>query len=418
MTTKHTKSGKLRPISADFRRHVCQTSDDPIGIEIRRAKGAWVFDQAGRAYLDFMAGLGVNALGHAHPAVVRAIRKQAGRYLHAMVYGEYVQEPQVRLAARLAELLPSSLSTVYFTNSGTESVEGALKVAKKFTGRSELAAFERSYHGDTHGSLSVTGREVYQRPFRPLLSGVTFLAFGETADLSQITPKTAAVIVEPIQGEGGVRVPPPDFLSALRRRCDAVGALLIFDEVMTGFGRTGRLFAFEHWKVKPDILVMGKAIGGGMPLGGFAMSLKIARTLAVDPPFSHVTTFGGHPVSCAAGLAALEILVDRDLPSRAARLGDRLRGALLEIGDGLKETAGENPIREVRGRGLLVGMELSSAALTRRFVAACRKRRLILGWTLHSDTLIRMAPPLSIPIRDLDRGIGIVRASLSQSIRA
>ncbi len=398
-------------LAADFRRYVCQTSAHPIGIVVESARGAQVRDRSGRRYLDFVSGLGVNALGHSHPAAVRAIRAQIARYLHVMVYGEFVQEPQVRLARLLARIAPVPLSVTYFTNSGTEAVEVALKVAKKYAGRRRLVAFQNSYHGDTHGALSVTGRAVYRRPFEPLLPDVTFLPFGAADALGAIDRRTAAVIIEPIQGEGGVRVPPDDFLPALRRRCRAVGALLIVDEVLTGFGRTGRMFGFEHSGIVPDIVVMAKALGGGMPLGGFLMPPRIARVLAVDPPLSHVTTFGGHPVSCAAGAAALEWLQAKDLPARAARLGDYFIDQLNKISEDINLKS--KVIIDVRGRGLLIGLELATPALARRFVGRCRRAGLLLGWTLHSNTLIRLAPPLTITRAELDAGLAILAASLA-----
>ncbi|MBI3911492.1 MAG: aspartate aminotransferase family protein [Armatimonadetes bacterium] len=400
------------PNATDLRRaflqHVCQTSDAPLGLEIAHARGATLHTTDGRRYIDLMAGIGVNNVGHAHPAVVAAIQEQADRYLHAMVYGEYVLEPQVRLAARLAELLPDPLSVIYFTNSGTEANEGALKLAKKATGRRRLVAFEGSYHGDTHGSLSITGREVYRRPFLPLLPEVDFLPWDDLAALARIDNTVAAVITEPIQGEGGVRVPVPRFLPELRRRCDETGALLIFDEVQTGFGRTGALFALEHWGVVPDVLVMAKALGGGMPLGGFAGRPALMVQLRRDPPLSHVTTFGGHPVCCAAGLAALEVLLAEDLPARAARLGEEMRSSLGALG------VRYGGIHEVRGMGLLIGIEFESAELTERFARAALDRGVILGWTLHSNRVIRLAPPLNITTAEL----ATAAAALEEALRA
>jgi acetylornithine/succinyldiaminopimelate/putrescine aminotransferase len=399
-------TGSPEDLSRLFIRHVCQTSEAPLGLMVERAEGAWIYAADGRAYLDFLAGMAVANVGHAHPAVVAAVQAQAGRYLHAMVYGEFVLEPQVRLAARLAELAPARLDTVYFTNSGTEANEGALKLAKKYTGRRRLVAFERSYHGDSHGSLSVTGREVYRRPFAPLLPEIRFLPFDDVGALTAIDESVAAVIVEPVQGEGGVRVPDPGFLPALRRRCDETGALLIFDEVQTGFGRTGRLWAGEHFGVAPDVLVLAKALGGGMPLGAFVAPAEVMATLAVDPPLSHVTTFGGHPVCCAAGLAALEVLVAEDLPARAEETGQALRAGLRELG---RRHGG---VRDIRGLGLLVGLELEDAARTARFARAALERGLILGWTLHADTVVRLAPPLTLSPSELEQGLGIIGESL------
>jgi acetylornithine/N-succinyldiaminopimelate aminotransferase len=394
-----------------FLRHVCQTSAAPLGLEVARAEGCWIETTDGRRYLDFLAGIGVAGVGHAHPAVVAAIREQAGQYLHAMVYGEYVLAPQARLAERLGALAPDPLSVVYFTNSGTEANEGALKLAKKVTGRCRLVAFQGSYHGDSHGSLSVTGREVYRRPFEPLLPGVTFLPFDEPAALEAIDEQVAGVIVEPIQGEGGVRVPGPEFLPTLRRRCDVAGALLIFDEVQTGMGRTGALFAGEQWGVVPDVLVLAKAVGGGMPLGAFIGAPEVMKTLSEDPPLSHVTTFGGHPVCCAAGLAALEALLSEGLIARAAATGERLRAGLRTMGERL------GSVTDVRGRGLLIGLELADGALTERFAALCLARGLIVGWTLHTNRVIRLAPPLVLSEAELEQGLAIMAEALAEAQR-
>src|SRR5438067_8287412 len=318
-------------LDALFRRHLRQTSESPMGLMVERAHGSRIFTQDGREFLDFMSGICVANLGHTHPEVVAVVQRQAAEYLHVMVYGEYVLPVQVELAARLARLAPDPLDTVYFTNSGTEANEGALKLAKKWTGRRRLVAFEGSFHGDSHGSLSVTGREVYRRPFQPLLPEVEFLPFDDVQSLERIDESVAAVITEPIQGEGGIRVPGDEFLPALRRRCTEVGALLIFDEVQTGMGRTGAMFALQHWGVVPDILVLAKALGAGLPLGAFIGAAETMRTLSVDPPLSHVTTFGGTPVCCAAALAGLEVMEREDPPLRAASTGETLRKALREI---------------------------------------------------------------------------------------
>lgn len=396
---------------SDFLRYACQTSSEPMGIDVDRAEGCWVTDRSGKRYLDLISGIGVANIGHAHPAVVKAIADQAARYLHVMVYGEFIQAPQIRLAKRLAELVPHPLSVTYFTNSGTEANEGALKTAKKFTKRKKIVAFKGGFHGDTHGSLSVTGRAVYQKPFRPLLPNVAFIPFNSRTHLKAINRQTAAVIIEPIQGEGGVNLSGDDFLPALRKRCDETGALLIFDEVMTGMGRTGKLFACQHWGIAPDILVLAKALGGGMPLGAFIGRPEIMKTLSQDPPLSHVTTFGGHPVCCAAGLAGLNFLIENKLPERAGQLGEYIM-------DQLKKLSEVGGVKEVRGKGLLIGLELNNAKLTERFVSNCREAGLILGWTLHSNTVVRLAPPLVITESELDRGFEIMVKSLKKAFRS
>lgn len=374
-------------LRALFLRHVCQTSDGPMALVVRDARGSIVRDAEGREYLDLLAGMGVANVGHAHPEVVSALRSQADRHLHVMVYGEFIQEAQVRLATRLAGLLPPTLSTVYFTSSGAEAVDGALKTARKATGRPRFVAFAGGFHGDTWGALSVGGNPVYRRPFEPLLPDVALLPFDDVDALTAIDERTAAVIVEPMQAEGGVRIPHPEFLPALRRRCDAVGALLVFDEVVTAFGRTGRLFALEHQRVVPDLLVLAKALGGGLPLGAFVGAPELMATLRHDPPLAHVTTFGGHPLSCAAGLAALEVLLRDRLVERAAALGADLRRRLGVL-------AGRGGLAEVRGIGMLVGLEFVDAGACARFARRAWEQRLILNWTLHRDTVVRLSPPL------------------------
>ncbi|MCW5889939.1 MAG: aspartate aminotransferase family protein [bacterium] len=395
----------MTDLAALFRRHVCQTSDAPMGLVVGEARGAIVCDAGGGEWLDLLAGMGVANVGHAHPAVVAAITAQAARHLHVMVYGEMVQDAQVRLATRLATLLPAPLSVTYFTSSGAEAVDGALKTARKHTGRRRFVAFEGAFHGDTWGALSVGGNPLYRAPFEPLLPEVAFLPFDDVAALETIGDDVAAVIVEPVQAEGGVRIPSPDFLPALRRRCDATGALLVFDEVVTAFGRTGRLFALEHSGVVPDLLVLAKALGGGMPLGAFVGSPAILGTLAHDPPLAHVTTFGGHPVSCAAGGAALDVLLREGLVARAAALGEHLRTALAAH-------VPRGGLARVRGLGMLLGLEFADAAACARFVARARDARLILGWTLHRDVVVRLAPPLVLTDDQAADALGRIAAAL------
>jgi acetylornithine/succinyldiaminopimelate/putrescine aminotransferase len=384
-------------MKAEFARHIAWTSDHPLGLEIERAEGPFLVLTDGRKLIDFISGIAVSSLGHRHPSVLRAIRDQLDRHLHVMVYGEFIQAPQVRLAKQLAGVLPAALDSVYFTMSGTEANEGALKLAKKYTGRSRMVAFEQSFHGDTHGSLSVTGRHVYQDPFRPLLPGVTFLPFGDFEALEHIDDAVACVIAEPIQGEGGMRLPPPGWFRALRARCTAVGAFLVLDEIQTGFGRTGRLFAFEHEDIVPDILTLAKAMGGGMPLGAFVANTEVMQSLRRDPPLSHVTTFGGHPVSCAAASATLQVLQDEGLVERALWIEERVRTKL-------RHTL----ITDLRGRGAMLGMDLMNTRVAKRVVEQCLQRRVLLGWTLHSGTVIRIAPPLNIPEDTLNEALEII----------
>ncbi len=388
-------------VTDKFSRHVAWTSDEPLGLEIDFAEGVYLYLKDGRRIVDLISGIAVSSLGHRHPRVVAAIHQQVDKHLHVMVYGEFIQRAQAEFAALLASQLPEALQVAYFTMSDTEANEAALKPAKKYTGRAKMVAFERSYHGDTHGSLSVTGRHVYQDPFRPLLPGVTFLPFNDIDALTAIDEETACVITEPIQGEGGIRVPSSEWMRALRDRCTETGALLIFDEIQTGFGRTGTLFAFEGFGVTPDILCLAKAMGGGMPLGAFVSSKEIMAAFRNNPPLSHVTTFGGHPVSCAAALANLEVLIEQKLPARALEIGRRVRNKLT------------HPlIKEVRGKGAMLGMELISAEVTARAVGRCLNQGVLLGWTLHSDSLVRIAPPLTIPFDVLDDALGVILEAL------
>jgi acetylornithine/N-succinyldiaminopimelate aminotransferase len=394
-------------LKRDFLRFVCQTSATPLGIAVARAEGASLWDVDGREYLDLLSGMGVANLGHGNREVLAAVEAQAARHLHVMVYGELVQQPQVALARRLAALAPGDLSVTYFTNSGAEAVEGALKLARKHTGRARAVAFSGGYHGDTFGALSLCDNAAYRKPFEPLLGDVEFLPFGSVGDLGRIDGHVACVVVEPIQGEGGVRVPPDDFLPALRARCDAVGALLICDEVMTGLGRTGIWFACQHWNVCPDVLVLAKALGGGLPLGAFVSRPEIMRTLSHDPPLAHVTTFGGHPLSCAAGLAALEVAVRERLDARAESMGARWRARL-------NQSIGPR-LRAVRGRGMLIGLEFATPEITQAFCRAALERGVILNWTLHRDTVVRLAPPLTISEVDTDRALAVIAECVSRS---
>ena len=383
-----------RQLLSGFFAHIAQTSDAPIAMIIDRAEGATITTTDGRDYIDLLAGIGVAALGHGHPAVKAAVHEQVDRHLHVMVYGEFIQETQVALATRLSELLPEPLQSVYFTNSGTEAVEGALKLARRVTGRSGLAAFHGGFHGDTLGSMSVGGNPAYRDPFLPLLPNVEFLSFNNIDSLSLIDDTTAAVIIEPVQAEAGVIPPEPGFLEALRKRTKEQGALLIFDEVITGFGRTGALFAFEKYKVVPDVLVLAKALGGGMPLGAFVASKRILKTFANDPPLGHVTTFGGHPACAAAGLASLNTIVVDKLADQAEK-----RGAFFERE--LRALLPENCVVDLRRSGLLLGIEMHDPVFVNDLVRECRGEGLVLGWTLHDDTVVRLAPPLIISEAEL-----------------
>lgn len=374
-----------------FLKHIAQTSDAPMGLEVSYAEGPYIHTTDGRRFTDFISGIAVSSLGHRHPKVVEAIHKQVDKHLHVMVYGEFIQKPQVDFAELLISNLPDRLEQVYLVNSGTEATEGALKLAKKYTGRTKLIGFNNSYHGDTHGSLSVTGRDVYRDPYLPLLPDVHFLDFNSFENLSLIDEHTAAVIMEPIQGEGGIIPAQREWLKEIRKRCNEAGALLIFDEIQSGFGRTGKLFAFQNFDVIPDILCIAKAMGGGMPIGGFVSSKETFQSFKYDPPLNHVTTFGGHPVSSAAAYANLKELLKGDYFGRA-----------LEIEKKVKDTLQGEGITEVRGKGAMLGLQLESWDLTRKVVEDCFEKEILLGWTLHSNTLVRLAPPLIIEDELLD----------------
>lgn len=379
-----------------FLEHVGQTSADPLMIEVARAEGVFLYGPDGRRWYDLISGVSVSNVGHSNPDVVRAVQRQAADYMHIMVYGEIVESPQVRYAARIASLLPDPLSSVYFVNSGSEAIEGALKLAKRCTGRREIVAFRNAYHGSTHGALSVMGGEEFKNSFRPLVPGVRHIRFGEAEDLSQITRRTACVLIEPVQGEGGVRIPPEGYLQALRARCTEVGALLVFDEIQTGLGRTGALFALQKYGVVPDILCVAKAFGGGMPLGAFISSTEIMDALKTNPVLGHITTFGGHPVCCAAGLASLEYLLSHGVVEQV-----EAKGALYE------ELVGRHPlVREIRRSGLIMAVELGDPVLRERVTRGLKEAGIMTDWFLFCDTAFRIAPPLVITeeqVRDSSR---------------
>jgi acetylornithine/N-succinyldiaminopimelate aminotransferase len=389
-----------------FFRHLAQTSDAPIGLEIVRAEGSWLYAGDGRRYLDLIAGIGVSALGHGHPAVLDALKHQAGRYLHVMVYGEYILETQVQLAARLATLLPTTLDRVYFTNSGAEAIEGALKTARKHTGRQNFIAFDGAYHGDTLGALALAGNAIFRAPFGELPGPVRHLPYDDEAALGAVDAHVAAVVIEPVQAEGGVRIPSHSFIAALRKRCSATGALLVFDEVLTGLGRTGRLFALEHFGVVPDLMVLAKALGGGLPLGAFCGSDEVIGTLAHDPPLGHLTTFGGHPLSCATGLAALDVITEERLWERAHKMGEYLMTRLRNL-------VGKQ-VREIRGIGLLIGIEFAEATIARRFVAEAIARGVVVNWTLNADRVVRLAPPLTITTDEADFALRVFDEAIAE----
>ncbi len=382
-----------------FYKKVAQTSPFPLGITVDRAEGIYIFDTIGKRYMDLISGIAVSNIGHRHPRVIKAVKDQLDKYLHVMAYGEFIQEPQSRLAEKLTSLLPAPLDNIYFVNSGTEANEGAIKLARRITGRKEIASFYNSYHGSTLGSLSVSGNEIKKYRYRPLIPGVTFLQFNNLDDLEKINPEMAAVIIEPVQGDAGVRIPSEEYLKTLRRRCDETGALLIFDEVQTGFGRTGKLFAFEHFGVVPDILTMAKGMGGGMPIGAFVSSREHMLTFSHDPILGHITTFGGHPVNCAAALANLEVLTEagHDLIEQVDQKGQWFENYL------------QHPsIKEIRRIGLMMAVEFESEEKVQQIVQGCLARGVITFWFLSTANSFRLAPPLIISEAEIKEASRII----------
>ncbi len=390
-----------------FLAHVGQTSPSPMMIEVARAEGVFFHTPEGKRYYDLVSGVSVNNVGHANPAVVEAVRRQAADYMHIMVYGEMVERPQVEFARRLAEALPAPLESVYFVNSGAEAVEGALKLAKRHTGRTEMISMRRAYHGSTHGAMSMMGApegEEWKEAFRPLLPDTRAIRFNCEDDLAAVTERTACVLCEPVQGEAGVRPPQNDYLKALRRRCDETGAMLIFDEIQTGMGRTGEMFAMTKYGVTPDIVCLAKALGGGMPLGAFVSSREVMSTLSHDPVLGHITTFGGHPVCCAAGLAAMKYLQDNDVLADVER-----KGALYE------ELLRDHPaVCEIRRSGLLIAVELGSSERLYRIMELFARDGILSDWFLYCDTAFRISPPLVISDDEIRDSVAIIRRCLDE----
>ncbi len=384
-----------------FLNNNAQTTDFPLLLEFERAQGVYMYNNEGKAFIDLISGIGVSNLGHSHPKVIEAIKNQVDKYMHLMVYGEYVQAPQVRFAEKLVAVLPANLNSVYFTNSGSEAVEGALKLAKRYTGRAEVVAFNQSYHGSTHGALSVMGNEYFKQPYRPLLPGVTFINFNQVDQLRAITHHTACVIVETIQGEAGIRVPDSAYIQALRKRCTETGTLLILDEIQAAFGRTGKLFAFENFGIVPDILLLAKALGGGMPIGAFISSVQIMSALKENPILGHITTFGGHPVCSAAGLAALEVLLNE-------KLIDQVSGKEALIRRKLVHPA----IKQIRGKGLMLAVEFESFELNKKIIDRCIENGVITDWFLHCSNAMRIAPPLIITLDEINVACDVILGAI------
>lgn len=381
-----------------FQRFLAQTSDSPIGLEIERAEGLYLYSTDGKQYMDLISGISVSNTGHRHPRVLEAIREQLDHYMHLMVYGEYIQAPQVQLASRLTSQLPEKLSSVYLVNSGSEAVEGALKLAKRYTGRKEIVAFFNAYHGGTHGSLSIMGDEKLKKPFYPLLPGIRQIHLNEFSGLQFITNDTACVIVEPVQGEAGIVSCTPEFMAALRKRCDETGSLLILDEIQTGFGRTGALFAFQRFGITPDILVLAKGMGGGLPIGAFVSTPEIMSTLSHDPILGHITTFGGNPVCSAAALANLEVILSEKLSESVSRKSELFQSLLRHI----------RGIKDYRSAGLMIAVELDSFQSVKSVIDQSMQKGVILDWFLFNDHSVRIAPPLIIEDDEIRTACGVI----------
>lgn len=386
-----------------FLSRAAQTTDFPLLLEIENADGIYLFDSSGKRYIDLISGISVSNVGHCHPKVVKAVQDQVEKYMFLMVYGEYVYAPHVQFADFLCSQLPDSLDRVYFVNSGSEAVEGALKTAKKFTGRAEIVHFKNSYHGSSHGALSVMGDEYFKRAFRPLLPGIRELEFNNLDQLNEITTDTACVIVEPVQAESGIYPATEQFLKKLRGICDETGALLILDEIQTGMGRTGSLYAFQQYGIVPDILLSAKSLGGGMPMGAFITSTEIMNTLKENPILGHITTFGGHPVSCRAGHAALEVLLE----------GGYIE-AVEEKGRYLEDLLQHPAILDKRRKGLMMSLEFENFEQNKRIIDACIEKGVITDWFLFSDKCMRIAPPLVISFDQLKAAADIILEAIEE----
>ncbi len=394
-----------------FFKHVAQTSSSPLGINIHRAEGVVLFSKQGedlpdKEYIDLISGVSVSNVGHSNREVIDAVKDQLDKFSHLMVYGEFIQKPQVEHAQLLTSVLPASLDCVYYVNSGSEANEAALKLAKRATGRREIISCFNAYHGSTHGALSLMSEESFKNAFRPLLPGVSHIVFNDIDSLSAITCATAAVIVEPIQGEGGVQIATQGFMEALRDRCDQTGALLIFDEIQTGFGRTGKMFAFEHYGVTPDILTLAKALGGGLPLGALVASSDLMKLWQSNPVLGHITTFGGHPVSCAAALAALKILLREDWVYQVEQKGERFVRGLCE----------HPAVKQIRCSGLLIAVDLKDAKRAYDILYLLLDEGVITDWFLFQPTSFRIAPPLCISNEEIDLAIKKIINALNKLI--
>lgn len=388
----------------DFFKYQAQTTQFAAGFEVEKAAGSYIYGKDGKIYLDFVAGVSANTLGHSHPKIVEAIKTQAEKYLHVMVYGEYAQEMPVKLCQLLAEATPEPLEVTYLVNSGAEAIDGSLKLAKRYTGREGIISFHNSYHGNTHGALSVSGNEYHKREFRPLLPMVNFIHFNEEKDFAKITDKTACVLLETIQGAAGFLVPDKDYLKKLKSRCEEVGALLILDEIQPGFGRTGKLFAFEHFGIVPDILVMGKGMGGGVPVGAFMSSRQIMEALSHSPKLGHITTFGGNPLIAAASYATLKEVLNSGLMDEVAEKEKLFRDLLVHP-----------KIENINGKGLMLAVNLGSPEYTLEVAKRCMEKGLVVFWQLYRNEYMRISPPLTLSLDEIREGCEIILSVLNEA---
>ena len=387
----------------DFLKYQAKTTPYPLGLEIESAKGSYIFDTQGGKYLDFIAGVSACALGHSHPKIIEAVKKQVSKYMHVMVYGEFAQEPAVKLCKLIIDLLPQNHEVVYLTNSGTEAIEGAMKLAKRVTGRSELIGAKNSYHGSTHGALSLLGDENQKMAYRPLLPGIDFIVFNNEKDLEKINESTAAVVLETIQGGAGFILPENDYLKKVKKRCEEKGALLILDEIQPGFGRTGKMFGFEHFGISPDIVVLGKALGGGMPIGAFSAASTLMKVLEENPKLGHITTFGGNPVIAAAALANVEEIINSKLIDDIKSKEELFRKHL------------QHPkIKQINGTGLMLAPIFEDEEIPTQLVHRCLKKGLLLFWLLWEKNAIRISPPLNISEQEIIAGCEIICQTLNE----
>ncbi len=387
-----------------FLQHLAQTTDFPLMIEVEKAEGVYLFGPNGETYMDLISGIGVSNVGHRHPKVLEAIHQQLDKYLHLMVYGEYVQSPQTLLAKALCDTLPDHLDNVYLVNSGSEAVEGAMKLAKRFTGKPNFISCVDAYHGSSHGSLSVGGNEVFKRAYRPLLPGISHIYYGSFSDLAKINSDTAAVIVETIQGEAGIRAACKEYFQALRKRCDETGTLLILDEIQCGFGRTGKFWAFEHFEIVPDMVLCAKGMGGGMPIGAFIANKEVMAVFKNNPLLGHITTFGGHPVSSAASLATIQILLEENLINQVDAKANLIKSLLVHP-----------KIKTIRNKGLMMAVEFDSFEVLKPIIDRGIELGVITDWFLFCDDSMRIAPPLTITEEEIRKACSVILKAIEEA---